>query len=90
MLIQQDVITMRREMLELSKAVYEWQQRQAEQSARWEQQLQALQEVRHQEALQVGHSQARGSTWQAIGTMISAVVAVVSAIASAWFAFYPR
>lgn len=75
MVVQQDVITLRREMLELSKAVHDWQQKQAEQ-----------QEAQYREILRVGESQAWGAKWQAIWTGIAVVLSVISIITTILFA----
>lgn len=87
MILQQDVLAMRREMLELNKAVHDWQQLQADSSQRFERQLQALQEVRHQEALTASRSQASGTNWQAVGTIVAAVAAIASVVISLFALF---
>lgn len=76
-------IDLQKKFLALQESVFAWRQQQADRDQRFEQQIQALQQLRHNESMGIGKSQASGTNWQAVGTVVSAVAAVLACVVSA-------
>ncbi len=89
----QAMLDLQQKVLALQEGVFAWRQQQAERDERLTHQIQAIGQVHHNEGMAVAKSEARGTNWQAIGTIAGVVIATLALIVSgivAWFTIFPR
>jgi hypothetical protein len=55
-----------------------WQKAQAEQDSKFQMRLAALEQVRHNENVEVAKDAASGTNWQAIGTVWAAIISLIA------------
>ena len=75
---EHDEMDFRQLGLNIQQQLFAWRQEQAETNQKWEKQIQALSQIRHNESIDVAKQEVRGTNWQAIGTILAFIVAALS------------